>query len=315
MPVPTLVTDLSTTLASNSPAGSENVFPNLDDYIRSLAGFLASIRDNTGNGWVSPYLPLTYSAGTANAIPYLNASKVVTTGAALTFSSGNLATTGTASATKLIPTGGTVAGNGMYLSTTNTVALSTAGVQAVTVDATQNLLVGLTTSTGWRTSFKSLSTGSGCSVFSVPLATQYPVACVNAATAGDNAFVWFITEPPGSEAVRGGIAYNRASAVVAYQTTSDYRAKTIIGPVQSPGAVIDALKIYEGLMHGATLSRPMLIAHEAQAVTPYAVIGEKDAVNEDGTPRLQQIDTSTLVPLLIAELQALRARVAVLEAA
>lgn len=58
MAVPTLITDLSTTPASNSPAGSENVFPSLDDYLRVQAAFLASIRDNSGNGWVSPYLPL-----------------------------------------------------------------------------------------------------------------------------------------------------------------------------------------------------------------------------------------------------------------
>lgn len=55
MAVPTLITDLSTTAASNSPSGSENVFPNLDDYLRAQAAFLASVRDNSGNGWVSPY--------------------------------------------------------------------------------------------------------------------------------------------------------------------------------------------------------------------------------------------------------------------
>jgi hypothetical protein len=59
----------------------------------------------------------------------------------------------------------------------------------------------------------------------------------------------------------------------------------------------------------------MLIAHEAQERAPYAVSGEKDAVNEDGTPKLQQMDVSALVPLMIAEIQALRARVAALEAA
>jgi len=67
-------------------------------------------------------------------------------------------------------------------------------------------------------------------------------------------------------------------------------------------------------MKGATVERPMLIAHEAQAVTPYAVTGEKDAVNDDGTPKYQQMDVSSLVPLLIAEIQSLRARVAQLEA-
>lgn len=62
MAVPTLITDLSTTPASNSPAGSENVFPNLDDYLRVQSAFLASIRDNSGNGWVSPYLATTWAA-------------------------------------------------------------------------------------------------------------------------------------------------------------------------------------------------------------------------------------------------------------
>jgi hypothetical protein len=68
-------------------------------------------------------------------------------------------------------------------------------------------------------------------------------------------------------------------------------------------------------MKGATQSRPMLVAHEAQEHLPYAVSGVKDEENEDGTPKFQQMDHASLVPLLIAELQSLRARVAALEAA
>jgi hypothetical protein len=135
----------------------------------------------------------------------------------------------------------------------------------------------------------------------------------NTATTGDNGFVEFATE--GTYTGRGGITYNRAGGLIAYNTTSDYRAKDILGPVASPGATIDALKVYEGQMKGATQSRPMLVAHEAQAVAPYAVTGEKDAVNEDGTPKFQQMDVSSLVPLLIAEIQSLRQRVAQLEGA
>jgi hypothetical protein len=41
MPVPALITDLSTTAASNSPAGSESVAPDLDNYLRAHAGFIA----------------------------------------------------------------------------------------------------------------------------------------------------------------------------------------------------------------------------------------------------------------------------------
>jgi hypothetical protein len=59
MAIPTLITDLSTTEASNSPAGSTNPFPDLDNYIRALSMFIASIRANTAtNGWVSPYAAL-----------------------------------------------------------------------------------------------------------------------------------------------------------------------------------------------------------------------------------------------------------------
>ena len=133
----------------------------------------------------------------------------------------------------------------------------------------------------------------------------------NAATAGDNAFMAFGTEA--SVTNRGSITYNRAGGLVVYNTTSDYRAKDILGPVIDAGATIEALKVYSGKMKGATIARPMLIAHEAQEVVPYAVTGEKDAVNEDGVPKFQQMDVSSLVPLLIAEIQSLRARVAQLE--
>ncbi len=47
MPVPTVIGDLSTTISSNSPAGSD-VPSTLDDHIRAHAGFIAQLRDGTG---------------------------------------------------------------------------------------------------------------------------------------------------------------------------------------------------------------------------------------------------------------------------
>ena len=135
----------------------------------------------------------------------------------------------------------------------------------------------------------------------------------NAGTSGDNAFFGFGTE--GTYTARGSVNYNRAGGVVAYNTTSDYRAKTLIGELKNPGETIDALKIYCGVMNGATVERPMLVAHEAQEVAPYCVTGEKDAVDDKGNPIYQQMDHQVLVPLLIAEIQQLRARVAALESA
>jgi hypothetical protein len=133
------------------------------------------------------------------------------------------------------------------------------------------------------------------------------------ATTGDNNFIAFGTET--THAVRGSITYNRAGGLVAYNTTSDYRAKTILGNIDNSGEAIDALKVYRGVMNGATVERPMLVAHEAKEVAPYCVTGEKDAVDDDGNPIYQQMDHQALVPLLIAEIQQLRTRVAALEGA
>jgi hypothetical protein len=183
--------------------------------------------------------------------------------------------------------------------------------QAMTLDASGNLLVGqtttgsyedgrvATTSTGTASSFKTTTVGAACSIN------------WNSATSGDNVFKYFVTET--SPSVRGSIDYNRAGGLTRYNTTSDYRAKDIIGPVQNVGETIDALKVYEGVMKGATQSRPMLVAHEAQEYAPYAVTGVKDEVDENGTPKFQQMDVSSLVPLLLAEIQDLRKRIAILE--
>ena len=179
------------------------------------------------------------------------------------------------------------------------------------LDASGNLLVGTTTAYAKTVSVSSDGVLSGV----VGINDIAGVGCVdswNRATSGNNTFSVFGTET--SYTARGSITYNRAGGLVVYNTTSDYRAKDIIGPVQNSGATIDSLKVYEGQMKGATQSRPMLVAHEAQAVTPYAVTGEKDAVKKDGTPEYQQMDVSSLVPLLIAEIQSLRIRIAQLEA-
>jgi len=184
--------------------------------------------------------------------------------------------------------------------------------QAMTLDASGNLLINTTSVLSPNRKLQ-IDSGSGvAAVFKQSnAATNECVDFWNNATTGNNVFVEFQTEA--ASTARGTISFNRAAVLISYNTTSDYRAKNIIGPVQDSGATIDALKVYEGQMKGATQSRPMLVAHEAQAVTPYAVTGEKDAVKEDGTPDYQQMDVSSLVPLLIAEIQSLRIRITQLE--
>ncbi len=191
------------------------------------------------------------------------------------------------------------------------------GAERARIDSSGNLLVGTATAgagIGFSTKVAVDAGNAEGSLFKNSAgASAYAARVWNSATTGDNLFVWFGTEAGGT--TRGSITYNRGGGLTAYNTTSDYRAKDIISETIESGSTIDGLKIYVGKMKGATIERPMMIAHEAQAVVPYAVTGEKDAVSEDGTPKFQQMDHASLVPLLIAEIQSLRQRVAALEAA
>jgi hypothetical protein len=223
-----------------------------------------------------------------------------------------------AAGTKVISIRSAFAGGdpAINVSTNHPLTFLTNNTERARITSGGDLLVGTTTAgagAGFdtRLAVEASSRDPAIFKFTGAAGSGYPVIAWHSAATGDNFLVRFATEA--SITTRGSITYNRAGGLVAYNTTSDYRAKDILGPVQNSGATIDALKVYEGQMKGATQSRPMLVAHEAQEHAPYAVTGEKDAVNEDGTPKYQQMDVSALVPLLLAEIQSLRARVAQLE--
>jgi hypothetical protein len=183
--------------------------------------------------------------------------------------------------------------------------------EGMRLDSSGNLLVGTTSQiTGEK--FAADTTGASAKAITARNNAGSGAATIfvwNSATSGDNLFIGFGTEANGSQ--RGSISYNRTAGLVAYNITSDYRAKDIIGPVQNSGALIDSVPVYMGKMKGATQERPMFIAHETPA---YAHTGEKDAVDADGNPVYQQMDASALIPVMWAEIQSLRARVAQLEA-
>jgi hypothetical protein len=177
-------------------------------------------------------------------------------------------------------------------------------VSDVTMDGSGNLLVG-TTSVTIGTRLEVNNSSGSAAAFVCPAAGDSTVFSHNKATSGDNGFINFGTEA--SYTSRGTITYNRTAGLVAYNTTSDYRAKDISGPVTDSGTLIDSTPVYMGKMKGATQERPMFIAHEVPA---YAHTGEKDAVDADGKPVYQQMDASALIPVMWAEIQDLRKRLA-----
>ena len=97
---------------------------------------------------------------------------------------------------------------------------------------------------------------------------------------------------------------------VLYNTTSDYRLKTVTGAVTGHGARIDALKPVDYLWTESGQQARGFLAHEFQTVYPNSVTGDKDAVDANGNPKHQsmQASSSEVIADLVAEIQSLRQR-------
>jgi hypothetical protein len=114
--------------------------------------------------------------------------------------------------------------------------------------------------------------------------------------------------------VVGSISTN--ASATAYNTSSDYRLKQDTEPIGGALERLGELKpIRFAWKADPSVKVDGFLAHEAQAVVPEAVTGEKDEVDENGNPTYQGIDQSKLVPLLVAAVQELSAEVAALKAA
>jgi len=102
-----------------------------------------------------------------------------------------------------------------------------------------------------------------------------------------------------------GSIYTSGSSTV-FATSSDYRLKENVQPMQNALVTISQLKpcTYTWKTDGSNSQG--FIAHELQEVVPDCVIGEKDAVDEEGNPKYQGIDTSFLIATLTAAIQELK---------
>ena len=100
----------------------------------------------------------------------------------------------------------------------------------------------------------------------------------------------------------GSISQSGTTAV-AYNTSSDYRLKNTIAPMTGALAKVALLKPCTYKWNADGSDGEGFIAHELAEVVPQCVTGEKDAVDEEGNPKYQGIDTSFLVATLTAAIQ------------
>jgi hypothetical protein len=123
--------------------------------------------------------------------------------------------------------------------------------------------------------------------------------------------ITFYTDNGSARVTAGNIASN--GATTSYNGTSDYRLKDNVQPLNNALNRVSKLRpvtwTWKEGYGGTQPECEGFVAHELQAILPIAVTGEKDAIDENGNPVYQGVDTSFLVATLTAAIQELNAKV------
>jgi hypothetical protein len=207
----------------------------------------------------------------------------------------NATVVGNITGAALIPSGSTTPTNGVFLPTTNTVAISTASTERMRFTASGR---------GYFFNAGSAATIGDCIYnFAGTFNGNRGVSFNATDSATDGTMIYFTTQGT----YRGGIVCS--SGGTAYNSSSDYRLKQNVAPMTNALSKVALLKpvTYTWIADGK--DGQGFIAHELAEVCPDAVTGEKDAVDADGNPDYQGIDTSFLVATLTAAIQELNAKV------
>ena len=95
---------------------------------------------------------------------------------------------------------------------------------------------------------------------------------------------------------------NTAGYATTRGSISDYRLKTNLEPLQDAEQRVNQINAYRFNWTNNPTGQKVdgFIAHEISQLIPEAVIGDKDAVDENGNPVYQKVDYSKVVPILVA---------------
>ena len=185
----------------------------------------------------------------------------------------------------------------LQVDTSSNMKFATVSSERMRIDSSGNLLVG-TTSQIDNERFSSVTTGTAA-YFKTSGTSQTVTQFWNTATSGT--IYQAIFRDGASATSRGSISTD--GSATAYNTSSDYRLKENIVDLPNALATVAQLKPCQFDWKETGNTTTGFIAHELAEVCPQAVTGEKDAVDENGNPKYQGIDTSFLVATLTAAIQ------------
>ncbi len=180
-------------------------------------------------------------------------------------------------------------------------------VERMRIDASGTLMVGKTDSA--LTTTGSVIGTSGTATFSFNLTSENESFILN--NNNSTGAIYKMDFRQNNSSV-GRISVGSSST--SYGTSSDYRLKENISDLTGATTRLKQLAPKRfNFIREPDVTVDGFLAHEVSSIVPEAVDGEKDAVDDDGNPKYQGIDQSKLVPLLVATIQELEARITQLE--
>ena len=277
------------------------------DLTQSASGITGGTINNTSIGATTP---------STGAFTTLTASGATTLSSTLGVTGVSTFAAGTVSLPAITTAGDT--NTGIFFPAADTIAFTKGGAEAMRISSTGKVLINTTTVP--TNSFLYVNGAIGQNIDSSVAADNNNKSGTylqgnNIIISHDN------TEPTGffhtfqyGGATAGYIQGISAGAGVQYISVSDYRLKENIALMTGALDTVAKLKpcTYTWKANGEKADG--FIAHELAEFCPQAVTGEKDAVDAEGKPVYQGIDTSFLVATLTAAIQEQQALITQLQA-
>jgi len=294
----------NTTGTNNVAVGYQALFGNTTGIRNVAVGTLAGNTNSTGqeNTYIGRNAGLSATTASQNTFVGQEAGTVITTGGSNTFvgrGAGSAITTGSSN-TIIGRYNGNQNGLDLRVSSNNVVISDGAGNLRQYIDASGSVIIGAT----------STPDGSSGGIGFIAESNSRKTLITASTTTSDTTLVVF-RNPNGTV---GGI--NTSGSSTAFNTSSDYRLKENVVDITDATTRLKQLSPKRfNFISDADTTVDGFLAHEVSDIVPEAISGTKDEVDAEGNPVYQGIDQSKLVPLLVATIKELEARITALEGA